>query len=167
MILPIKLVWRLQMPRGQKVAVIALFASGLVCIAFATLRVVQITKQANANTINATWLALWSMVETSIAVCIGCCPTFAILWRAAHTPRVSYDTQGFVRHNQDPSQEHPYHPQAIKMDTMAAGPARSRDSRRPCYWSDNTSSQEELAADMKGIRVTHTVEHDNSPPHAV
>jgi MFS superfamily sulfate permease-like transporter len=168
MILPIKLVWGLQMRRGQKIAVLALFGSGLICVAFATLRVAQITKQSDKTgtaTISATWLAVWSIVETSIAVCIGCCPAFAILWRAAHTPKVSYDTEGFVRHNQDPSQEDPYHPEAMKMDTMAVGPARRRESRRQMYWNDGASSQEELAADIRGIRVTYTVEQENRGPN--
>lgn len=162
MALPIRLVWNLQMARGQKVAVVALFASGFVCIAFATLRVIQIgMRTGNSASPSPTWLALWTIIENAIAVVIGCCPAFAILYRTSRTPHVSYDTHGYVRHGQSRSGASGRRGDAINMTTGTSGTARSKASRNDPYWDDTASSQEELAADTKGIRVTTTVQQDN------
>lgn len=162
MFLPIKLVWNLQVPRGQKIAIIGLFASGFVCIAFATLRVVQIGRQTGeTNTPNPTWLALWTIIETSIAICIGCCPAFAVFYRTARTPHASYDTHGYYRHTQSRSGGSQLRPDAIKMNTVSIGAGRSRTSRIDPYWDDTRSSQEALAADSKGIVVTTTLHQDH------
>lgn len=67
MLLPIRLIWHLQMPRGQKISVGALFCTGFICILFATIRVVQIGMKAGSNTTpSSSWLALWAVVEGSI-----------------------------------------------------------------------------------------------------
>ncbi|CAO2651784.1 Nn.00g000670.m01.CDS01 [Neocucurbitaria sp. VM-36] len=162
MFLPIRLVWNLQMARGQKIAVIALFASGFVCITFATLRVVQIgTKTGNTTSPSPSWLALWTIIETSIAIGIGCCPAFAVLYRTSRTPHVSYDTHGYIRHNQSRSEGDRSRVGAIKLNTMTVGTARSKVSRNDAYYDDTASSQEELAADSKDIRVTTTLQQDN------
>lgn len=162
MALPIKLVWNLQMARVQKVAVIALFASGIVCMAFATLRVVQIgIKSENSTAPSPTWLALWTIVENAIAICIGCCPAFAILYRSSHTPHISYDTNGYVRHNQSQSSTNGNHRETIKMNSMKVGAGRERELRHDTYWNDTRSSQEELATDNKIIVVTTTLQQDD------
>lgn len=162
MFLPIKLVWNLQVPRGQRVAIIALFASGFVCIAFATLRVVQIGRQTGeTNTPNPTWLALWTIIETSIAICIGCCPAFAVLYRATRTPHISYDTHGYYRYDQSQSGGSQLRPDVIKMNTVSVGAGRLRTSRKDPYWDDTRSSQEALAANNKGIMVTTTLHQDH------
>ena len=162
MLLPIRLVWNLQVPRGQKIAIIALFASGFVCIAFATLRVVQIGRQtSDNNTPNPTWLALWTVIETSIAICIGCCPAFAILYRATRTPHISYDTHGYCRHTQSQSGAGQFRPDVIRMNTVSVGASRSRTSKKDPYWDDARSSQEALAAENKAIMVTTTVHQEN------
>ncbi|OJD29140.1 cfem domain-containing protein, partial [Diplodia corticola] len=84
MALPIRLIWNLQMPRAEKLAVGALFCSGLACIAMAVLRVVQIgVKAGNDSTPSSSWLALWAEVEAAIAVFIGCCPAFAAFYRTS------------------------------------------------------------------------------------
>jgi hypothetical protein len=67
MLLPIRLIWYLQMPRAQKISVGALFCTGFICILFATIRVVQIGMKAGSNTTpSSSWLALWAVVEGSI-----------------------------------------------------------------------------------------------------
>lgn len=162
MFLPIRLVWNLQMARAQKIAVIALFASGFVCIGFATLRVVQIgIKTGNSASPSPTWLAIWTIVESAIAVCIGCCPAFAVFYRNTHTPHVSYDTSGYVRHNQSRSGAESNYPDAIKMNVVAISSGRKKVPRRDVYWDDTRSSQEELAVDNKNIMITTTLQQEN------
>jgi len=162
MCLPIRLVWNLQMARAQKIAVIALFASGFVCIAFATLRVVQIgLKTGNNTSPSPTWLAFWTIIESAVAVCIGCCPAFAVFLRSAHTPHVSYDTHGYVRHNASRSGADPNRPDAIKLSAVTITSSRKKGSRHDIYWDDTRSSQEALAADNKHIMATTTLEQNN------
>jgi len=162
MALPIQLVWNLQMARGQKAAVIALFASGFICMAFATLRVAQIgIKSENNTSPSPTWLALWTIVENAIAICIGCCPAFAILYRRSLAPHVSYDTSGYIRQNRSRSGTSGYRSETIKMNSVSIGTGRKKTPRQDIYWDDTRSSQEALAADNKHIMVTTTLHQDN------
>jgi hypothetical protein len=163
MFFPIKLVWNLQMACGQKLAVIALFASGFVCIAFATIRVVQVgSKAGNDTSPNPTWLALWTIVESAIAICIGCCPAFAVLYHTTRAANVSYDTDGYIRQIHSQTEADRGRVNAIKMNTVTTG--RSRTSRIGLYWDDTTDSQEKLAGDSKGIIVTITLQQNSSHP---
>lgn len=67
MFLPIRLTWNLQMPRGQKIGVFILFGTGFICIAFATLRVVQIgVEGGKVVSPDPRWMSLWTVVETSM-----------------------------------------------------------------------------------------------------
>lgn len=67
MALPIRLIWNLQMPRGEKMGIMALFGIGSILITVATLRVAQIgSKSQSSSTPSASWLALWGIVECSI-----------------------------------------------------------------------------------------------------
>jgi hypothetical protein len=101
MILPIRLIWNLQMPKAQKFGVIGLFSIGIVLIAAATLRVAQVGGKARSSSMpSSSWIALWGVIECSIAVIIGCCPAYVTLIRNYTTPTVSYNTQGFVRHKE-------------------------------------------------------------------
>jgi hypothetical protein len=66
MILPIALVWNLQMPRNQKLGVAGLFLLAWICIAVAIIRVKELGSTAKNSTPKTSWLALWGIVETSI-----------------------------------------------------------------------------------------------------
>ena len=69
--LPIRLTWNLKMARNKKNAILVLFASGIICILFAILRVAQVAinaakPEADGQPLDPTWLAIWGMVECSI-----------------------------------------------------------------------------------------------------
>lgn len=158
MILPIRVVWNLQVPRCQKIAIIALFASGSLCIAFATLRVIQIARQSKGTIDpNPVWLALWSAIETCVAVCIGCCPTYACVWKSARTQRVSYDTHGYQRYAPSHSDGDQLRPDVMELNKVTVGTGRVRMSKKDPCWDDTRSSQEILAAEDNGIMVTTTL----------
>ncbi|KAJ8112282.1 hypothetical protein OPT61_g5311 [Boeremia exigua] len=76
MLLPIGLIRNLQLPKAQKISVIALFGMGGLCMLASVLRVVQVgeTTGGSNNQPSLTWLALWSIIESSIAVIVGCGP---------------------------------------------------------------------------------------------
>lgn len=56
------------MPKAQKVGVFVLFGSGFICIAFATLRVVQLGTDGRGKTATPEpkWMLLWTVLECSI-----------------------------------------------------------------------------------------------------
>ena len=159
--LPIRIVWSLQVRQWQRIAILALFASGIVCIAFATLRVIQIGRKAeDTETHNPIWLALWTVVEASIAICIGCCPGFPALFHTTRTPNASYNTFGYYRHTQSRSGDVRLRPDVISVNAVSVGAGQSRLSRIDPYWDDTRGSQEALAADNKSIVVTTMLHQD-------
>lgn len=110
------------MPRGQKSAIMALFASGLFCIFIATLRGAQITVntiRTNAPT-DGTWLALWGMVECAIAVIIGCSPSFAVLINATRksSKKPSYNADGYLKQSED-----------VRLRTIGSMTTRSKNKK--------------------------------------
>ena len=73
MALPIWLTWNLQMPRSKKISILCLFATGVICILFACLRVTQVAINAakpgaTGQPLDPTWLAIWGMVECAIGM---------------------------------------------------------------------------------------------------
>ena len=78
MLLPIILIRNLQLPRSKKLSIVALFSLGGLCMLASILRVVQVGKSAKAHSgpPPLPWLALWSIIESSIAVIVGCGPGF-------------------------------------------------------------------------------------------
>ncbi|EXJ71951.1 uncharacterized protein A1O5_04453 [Cladophialophora psammophila CBS 110553] len=88
MFLPLRLIWNLQRPTAQKVGIGALFCVGLICIIFATIRVVQIgVKTQGHSTPSSSWLALWAIVESAVTIMVGCCPGLYSKAKEAHSTR--------------------------------------------------------------------------------
>ena len=181
MALPIRLTWNLQMPRTKKVAIIVLFASGVVCIVIATLRVAQVAAleaYTDRLTINPTWLGIWNMIECAIgtseiaicektkwfakfvsAVIIGCCPGYAVLFNHFRSKRSTYDAHGYRKQPHSRSGERTG--DEIQLNTIGSAKTRSRDTRlgltsNELLWTDVHSSQEELAKNHDGIMVSTT-----------
>ncbi|KAJ5286063.1 hypothetical protein N7524_001369 [Penicillium chrysogenum] len=90
MILPIRLIWNLQMKTRQKLSIGGLFCFGWICIIVSTIRVVQLGETENGVPAPS-WLALWGTIEASIAVMIGCCPgLYRVLKNAISPSKTSY-----------------------------------------------------------------------------
>ncbi|CAI9625696.1 hypothetical protein GT037_000857 [Alternaria burnsii] len=165
MALPIWLTWNLQMPRSKKVSILCLFATGVICILFACLRVTQVAinaakPEAIGQPLDPTWLAIWGMVECSIAVIIGCCPAFAVLVKALR-PKNSYDSRGYRRQTNSNSDKK----RVSKLELNTIGCKRDLDKglgldTTDLHWADVHSSQEELRAKHDGILVSTTVIHE-------
>lgn len=155
------LIWDLQMPRTQKVGVIGLFAIGIVLIAAATLRVAQIGgKTASSSTPSSSWLAVWAVIECSIAVIIGCCPTFVTLIRNHTSPTISYNTQGFVR-QRDGENCSGSTPHDVKLNCILTGSnaATSTASKEPA-WEDVDGSQFDLVTAPVSRDVVEELEEE-------
>jgi hypothetical protein len=129
MALPIRLIWNLRMPQTQKIGIVCLFGIGMILIAVATLRVAQIGGKAQSSSQpSASWLALWGVIECSIAVIIGCCPAFVTLIRNHTTPSVSYNTQGFVRQRNGGERSGDGGPDAITLASIVSSGAKGQSS---------------------------------------
>ncbi|KAF2124149.1 hypothetical protein P153DRAFT_361336 [Dothidotthia symphoricarpi CBS 119687] len=182
MFLPIRLIWNLQMARVQKVCIGLLFASGLICILFATIRVVQIgIRDGKPMTPEPKWLTLWTIIECSTgtatppilrcfcsiaslvtnvskAVIIGCCPQFATLTRKKKNDTSdAYNVQGYIR--QSTSRPTTQGRDDVGLKSMITSGVHGKAADE-AYWEDAHSSQEELARSQE-IRVTTTFQLDN------
>jgi hypothetical protein len=159
MALPIRLIWNLQMPRTQKLGIMTLFGIGVVLVAVATLRVAQIGGKAQSSSQpSASWLALWGVIECSIAVIIGCCPAFVILIRNHTTPSVSYNTQGFVR-QREPGEESGSGPDSVKLNSIVTTHTGRRSvGLKEAGWKDADGSHFEFAGPRERDVVQELVE---------
>lgn len=167
MALPIRLIWNLQMPRTQKFGIVGLFGVGIILIAIATLRVAQIGGKAQSSSQpSASWLALWGVIECSIAIIIGCCPAFVILIRNHTTPSVSYNTQGFVRQRE--GDEGNGNPRDVKLNSIVttSNGAKSTDasnkstSSKEAGWEEVDGSQFELVTGPMDRDVVEELEEE-------
>ncbi|XP_014557139.1 hypothetical protein COCVIDRAFT_26150 [Bipolaris victoriae FI3] len=97
MFLPFRITWNLRLPGIQKAGIFVLFGSGWICILFATLRVVQVSTNNGIPKIpDPKWLQMWTIIETSMAVIIGCGPAFNALcprYRAQNARRRSINLE--------------------------------------------------------------------------
>ncbi|CAO2652282.1 Nn.00g005650.m01.CDS01 [Neocucurbitaria sp. VM-36] len=181
MFLPLRLIWNLQMARARKIGCGLLFASGLVCVLFSTIRIVQVGGDGKPRSPDAKWLTMWTIIECSTgtfsrrpnllarnlsnyltAVIIGCCPVFAsLIPKTSSSNRVSYDTQGYVR--QLGSGSNPSAPEStsasngVKLKSLLSSKNRKAGTGNGSLFQDEHGSQEELAKsrnDGRGIRVT-------------
>ncbi|KAL9007698.1 MAG: hypothetical protein Q9173_007090, partial [Seirophora scorigena] len=84
--LGLRLLQKLHINRREKVALGAIFSVSFIKILFAVVRVVKIGNVSAAH-VNPIWLALWSMIEASVAVVVVCLPSFRVLF--AHGRRQS------------------------------------------------------------------------------
>lgn len=158
--LPMKLVWNLNMPQLQRWGIRVLFGTGLICILFATIRVIQIGSKTNGGNTQPepAWLMLWTMLESSIAVVIACSPAFATLYRTTRNsqPRRSYDARGYLKQDSNGLDELR---SAIKLERRVLA---VRGSQTEVNWQDNRSSQEERGRGRKDIRVVTTFRREDS-----
>jgi hypothetical protein len=69
MALPISLAWKVKLPWTSRIALLSVFSLGLLIIVFAVLRI--IFTNTHDTRPELTWLALWSVIESSVA-CIVC-----------------------------------------------------------------------------------------------
>lgn len=77
MALPLRLLWKLQIKKKQKLALAAVFSLAIVIIVVAIVRIVEINPMFKY--VDPVWLALWSMTEASVAVVVACLPSFHVL----------------------------------------------------------------------------------------
>ncbi|KAL2055361.1 hypothetical protein ABVK25_004169 [Lepraria finkii] len=88
MMLLLSLLYGLHTDRKQKLAVAAIFSLSLIIIIVAVIRAIEI--RASTDHVDPVWLALWSMIEGSVAVIVACLPSFRILLSTRERSSSSY-----------------------------------------------------------------------------
>ncbi|EEH17894.1 hypothetical protein PABG_00457 [Paracoccidioides brasiliensis Pb03] len=149
MALPSKLLWSLRLPLAQKLSVASIFSIGFICIIVATVRVVQIgSKAKNSSTPSSSWLAFWGIIETGIAVIIGCLPALAIIYRKERSARRT----SFKRYSSMEGNSH--------KDTIPLSNAPSGTKRNWVHYDVSASTPPPTASKLNGIAVTQSVAMD-------
>ncbi|OQD81970.1 hypothetical protein PENANT_c024G08849 [Penicillium antarcticum] len=76
LILPMPLLWKLQMPRRQKYGVVAVFGLGIIVIATSSARLSQLAIMVNRKDFTKTnaQAAIWSSLEANISIICACLP---------------------------------------------------------------------------------------------
>ncbi|KAK5740537.1 hypothetical protein LTR17_004574 [Elasticomyces elasticus] len=93
--LPIFIVARVQISALQKIALICVLGLGVIIIGFAVARIIVTDAQGVHPEIS--WLALWSSIESSVAVIVCCLASFKALFTAQQrqgSSRRPYHSQG-------------------------------------------------------------------------
>ncbi|KAF1811827.1 hypothetical protein P152DRAFT_52543 [Eremomyces bilateralis CBS 781.70] len=171
MLLPIGLIWNIQISRSQKISLVGIFSLGIICIIMATIRVVQLRTHNPDSSPAPPWLAFWGIIETATAVIIGCLPAFAVFYRTVRSNHKGYEggyggySNRYREGYGDDSSHFPSGagttgssaPRHIKLESMASKPTRTGNS----FWVESSTSQEHLAKPGEivvttNVRQTHS-----------
>ncbi|KAG0645203.1 hypothetical protein D0Z07_8938 [Hyphodiscus hymeniophilus] len=103
MVIPIRLLWNLQITFVEKISVGVAFIFGFITIVCAIIRAVSLKSAAGQEkVIPITWLILWASIEGLAAIIVNCLPTFAIFFRARVVSSRTYNSRSH-RYNQQRS----------------------------------------------------------------
>lgn len=101
MSLPIGLIRHLRIPLVRKIQAVGLFGLGILVIIASIIHVIQVgaTTSAGNTTPSLTWLALWSIIESSVAIIVGCGSGLYRKAKAVYstTPVHAYDSRGYIK----------------------------------------------------------------------
>ncbi|KAF2151597.1 hypothetical protein K461DRAFT_268748 [Myriangium duriaei CBS 260.36] len=147
MLLPLGLIKQARMPLRQKISIGSIFCLALICVAMAAIRVREVGENMKTtSTPSVTWLALWSLVEASIAMIIGCGPGLyeVIRRKTKNSSKGSSNTS----RNHRPLGSH--HNNTQEYDLADYGYGRGKGDLKGL--GDAASSQEELTTHLKASR---------------
>ncbi|KAI9777321.1 MAG: hypothetical protein M1839_008929 [Geoglossum umbratile] len=145
MALPMRLLWNLRISLAEKISVACIFGVGVICMIFATIRVISISEKAATGQASPTWLALWAVIEDSVAIIVGCLPSFAVVLRSFRPKRTTYGAYEFHKHPSSGSK-----PRTANSIKVTKSPAPSSFGTT----AEGSASQEHLTPPAKGILVT-------------
>lgn len=85
-ILPQSVIWRLQMPTRQKIAISLMFLIAILAIASASIRLYYSVKlSTSTDTTWYTWnMGVWGLVEMDFGIIVACIPVSGALYRHIH-----------------------------------------------------------------------------------
>lgn len=147
MALGLRLLRKLRISIQEKLALAAIFSVGLIKITFAIIRVVKIG--ASATHVNPIWLALWSMIEASVAVVVACLPSFRVLF--AHGRRRS-EVRRAVTLRKSPRRQLQSHSnemsQALEDGEHLSSVPHPTANGVGLFWHDSQAEEEQVAPEL-------------------
>ncbi|KAF2657679.1 hypothetical protein K491DRAFT_321654 [Lophiostoma macrostomum CBS 122681] len=88
LLLPVSLIWNLQVSLPDKIALFCIFGAGITTMAFGILRTIALTSVDYSDiTYTGSYLLLWSFVEPAIGITVACAPLCRPALRRAHHPQ--------------------------------------------------------------------------------
>jgi hypothetical protein len=158
MALPISIVARVKVSKRQKFGLFAVLSLGVFIIGVAIARVIVTDTKGVHPEIS--WLALWSVVESSVAVLVCCLASFKIMFgtQNASANSTPYHAQGYGtgRDNHEATSFH--EGGAIVLTPVrSARPAAARDS-----WDCDSSSQVEILS-VRADMAIHKLDRVQRP----
>ncbi|ELR05656.1 hypothetical protein VC83_02952 [Pseudogymnoascus destructans] len=146
LVLPIPLLYSLQINIRRKIALMAIFLLGIFTTICSIMRMVQI--MTIAKTGNSTMLVLWGSIEMNVGISLTCIPTLAPL-STYFKEKTSYYTHGASRERTNGS--------ANAMQALKS--SRDRASAEGWHDRDNTSdtsSQKEILGTESNVTAQRT-----------
>ena len=95
MIIPWKLLWVVKLSKKEKMAIGSIVGLGIVIVVFAVIRII-VTNTTGTHP-EVIWLALWSAIETSVAVVIVCLTSFKVFLKKGGESSAGYGSQQYAR----------------------------------------------------------------------
>ena len=95
MALPWRLLWIVKLSRKEKLAIASIIGLGMIIVVFAIIRII-VTNTSGTHP-EVIWLALWSSIETSVAVVVVCLTSFKVFLRKSGQSRSGYRSQQYAR----------------------------------------------------------------------
>ncbi|KAK0112797.1 hypothetical protein ONS95_014529 [Cadophora gregata] len=95
MALPWRLLWIVRLSRKEKLAIGSIVGLGLIIVVFAVIRII-VTNTSGTHP-EVIWLALWSSIETSVAVVVVCLTSFKVFLKKNGMPSTGYRSQQYTR----------------------------------------------------------------------
>ncbi|KAF7924011.1 hypothetical protein EAE99_006672 [Botrytis elliptica] len=76
-IVPVHMIWKLQMNKRKKVAICILLSTGVSAFGFAVIKIVELKNDANHSDITwaTVWLFVWNAYEINLIIIAACIPT--------------------------------------------------------------------------------------------
>ncbi|KAJ5559067.1 hypothetical protein N7535_009068 [Penicillium sp. DV-2018c] len=164
-ILPLPVLWKLQLDRKQKYVLIGMFGLGF----FVTIiQIIRIFSVKNLKTVtDSQGLILWSIVEVSLGAIITCIPTFSPLFKSFANTVTSYRNQSLGRSYVLGSV-----PDGTGKSSTLKSPRRATFGRQQQFsttvvgstpssaatYPRNTDSQEEILGEMDNVKIYKTVD---------
>lgn len=95
MIIPWKLLWVVKLSRKEKLAIGSIVGLGIIIVVFAVIRII-VTNTTGTHP-EVIWLALWSAIETSVAVVIVCLTSFKVFLKKGGESSTGYGSAQYAR----------------------------------------------------------------------
>lgn len=92
------LCWQVRISLKQKIGLYSVLCLGVVIIVFSIVRI--IVTNAEGIQPEVSWLALWSSIESSVAVIVACLASFKALLTQRSRAKASQNSGGYQKHAQ-------------------------------------------------------------------